>query len=55
MVQVDVFTPDGKYVRAFLADERLKDMEIGADYLYKSDTTENGSPVLIRCSYYIEP
>ena len=55
LVQVDVFTPEGRYVRAFLADKRLKDMEIGADHLYKSDTTENGSPVLIRCSYYIEP
>jgi len=55
MVQVDVFNPSGEYVRAFLADGRLKNMPIGADFLYKTDTIESGSPILVRCSYHIEP
>ncbi len=55
LVQVDVFSPDGEYLRAFLADRRLREMPIGSGYLYRSDFAEDGSPLLIRSRYSLVP
>jgi len=55
LVQVDVFDHDGVFVRAFLADRDLRGMPIGEDHLWRSAEGEDGSPLLIRSRYWIEP
>ncbi len=53
MVQVDVFDREGTYVQAFLADIALGGLPFAPDHVYRSDTAEDGAPLLVRSRYRI--
>ena len=53
-VQVDVFTPDGKYVRAFAAEERLGRAHFKQGHVWILTTDEEEAPVLIRYRYQVD-
>ena len=48
MIQVDVFTENGIYERAFLADVALAGYPFESDHVYRADAAEDGSPLLMR-------
>lgn len=48
MVQVDVFSEEGIYERAFLANVALAGFPFAADHVYRVDKAEDGAPLLVR-------
>jgi hypothetical protein len=53
-LQVDVFSPEGRYRRAFSADERLQRAKFAAGHAWLLTTDEEEVPVLIRYRYRFE-
>ncbi len=53
MVQVDVFSNEGVYERAFLADVTLAGLPFAADHVYRVGKAENGAPLIVRSRYQI--
>lgn len=53
-VQVDVFTADGVYVRAFAAEERLGGAHFKQGHVWILTSDEEEAPVLIRYRYEVE-
>ena len=51
LVQIDVFTAEGKYVRAFLADRSLSGAWIGGGIIVRGATAVDGSPLLVKSKY----
>ena len=54
-LQVDVFSPEGRYLRAFSADDRIQRAKFAAGHAWLLTTDEEEVPVLIRYRYRLEP
>jgi len=53
-VQVDVFTPEGEYVRSMAVDERLRRARFANGHAWLLTDDEEEIPVLIRYRYWID-